>query len=53
MRRIELVRDVKVAFFLVLASERSAEVSAQLVTVAEASATTARKRVEAGAAAYQ
>lgn len=52
LRRIELVRDVKAGFFRVLTSERLAEVSAQLVTVAEASATTARKRVEAGAAAY-
>ena len=40
LRHIELVRDVKAAFFRVLASERSVEVSAQLVTVAEASATT-------------
>lgn len=53
MRRTELVRDVKAGFFRVLASERLVEVSTQLVAVAESSATTARKRVDAGAAAYQ
>jgi cobalt-zinc-cadmium efflux system outer membrane protein len=53
LRRIEVARDVKVAFSRVLASERLVEVSTQLVAVAESSATTARKRVEAGAAAYQ
>jgi outer membrane protein, heavy metal efflux system len=37
----------------VLALERLVEVSTQLVAVAQSSATTARKRVEAGAAAYQ
>lgn len=53
LRRTELVRDVKAGFFRVLASERLVEVSKQLVAVAESSATTARKRVDAGAAAYQ
>lgn len=53
LRRTELVRDVKVSFFRVLASERLVAVSTQLVAVAESSATTARKRVDAGAAAYQ
>ena len=53
LRRTELVRDVKAAFFRVLASERLVEVSTQLVAVAESSAATARKRVDAGAAAYQ
>ncbi len=53
LRRTELVRDVKAGFFRVLASERLVEVSTQLVAVAESSATTARKRVDAGAAAYQ
>jgi len=53
VRRTEIVRDVKAGFFRVLASERLVEVSTQLVAVAESSAATARKRVDAGAAAYQ
>ena len=53
LRRTEIIRDVKAGFFRVLASERLIEVSAQLVTVAESSAATAQKRVDAGAAAYQ
>lgn len=53
LRRTELVRDVKAGFFRVLAAERLVEVSTQLVAVAESSAVTARKRVDAGAAAYQ
>ena len=53
LRRIELIRDVQASFFRVLASERWVEVSAQLAAVAESSAATARKRVDAGAAAYQ
>jgi cobalt-zinc-cadmium efflux system outer membrane protein len=53
LRRTELVRDVKAEFFRVLASERLVEVSTQLVALAESSATTARKRVDAGAAGYQ
>lgn len=53
LRRTELVRDVKAGFFRVLASERLVEVSTQLVAVAESSALTARKRVDAGAAALQ
>jgi outer membrane protein, heavy metal efflux system len=53
LRRTELVRDVKAGFFRVLASERLVEVSTDLVAVAESSAATARKRVDAGAAAYQ
>ena len=53
LRRLELVRDVKVTFFQVLAAERLVEVSGQLVKVAESSAATARKRVTAGAAADQ
>jgi len=53
LRRTEVVRDVKAGFFRVLASERMMETSAQLVTVAETAAATARKRVDAGAAAYQ
>ena len=53
LRRAELVREVKAGFFRVLASERLLEVSTQLVAMAESSAVTARKRVDAGAAAYQ
>jgi cobalt-zinc-cadmium efflux system outer membrane protein len=53
LNRTELVRDVKAGFFRVLASERLVEVSTQLVAVAESSAATAQKRVDAGAAAYQ
>lgn len=53
LRRLELVRDVKASFFRVLAAEGLAGVSRELVQVAESSATTARKRVEAGAAADQ
>ena len=51
--RLELVRDVKTAFYQVLAAERLVEVEGELVKVAESSAATARKRVAAGAAADQ
>jgi len=51
--RLELVRDVKVAFYQILAAERLVEVESELVKVAESSAATARKRVAAGAAADQ
>ena len=53
LRRTQIVRDVKAGFFRVLASERLVEVSTQLVAVAESSAATARKRVDAGSTAYQ
>ncbi len=53
LHRLVLVRDVKAAFFQVLAAERLVEVAGELVKVAESSAATARKRVEAGAAADQ
>ena len=53
VRRTEIVREVKAGFYQVLALERMVAVSTQLVAVAESSATTARRRVEAGAAAYQ
>lgn len=52
-RRMELIRAVKSAFCQVLAAERLAGVSAELVQVAESSGATARKRVEAGATPYQ
>ncbi len=53
LRRVELVRDVKAAFFQVLAAERLVEAAGELVKVAESSADTARKRVEAGATSDQ
>ena len=53
LRRLELVRDVKAAFFQVLAAERLVAVEGEMVIVAESSASTARKRVAAGAAADQ
>ena len=53
LRRLELVREVKTTFFQVLAAQRLVDVSGELVRVAESSATTARKRVAAGAAADQ
>jgi cobalt-zinc-cadmium efflux system outer membrane protein len=53
LRRVEMERDVKVAFFQVLAAERLIEESRELARVAESSAATANKRVVAGAAADQ
>lgn len=53
LRRVELVRDVKSAFYQVLAAERLVDVAGELVKVAESSVSTARKRVAAGAAADQ
>jgi cobalt-zinc-cadmium efflux system outer membrane protein len=50
---LELIRDVKTAFFRVLASERRLEISQQLVALADSLAKAARKRVEAGATAAQ
>jgi len=52
-RRVELVRDVKAAFFEVLAAGKLVEVARELVAVAESLAATARKRVQAGAAPDQ
>jgi outer membrane protein, heavy metal efflux system len=53
LRRRELERDVKAAFYQALAAERFVAVAGELVTVAESSATAARKRVAAGAAPDQ
>lgn len=53
LRRLELIRDVKVAFFQVLAAERSLEVERDLVKIAEASANAARKRVTSGESSDQ
>lgn len=52
-RRREVVRDVKTAFFQVLAAERLVAVEEELVKVTEASASAAEKRVAAGAAPDQ
>lgn len=52
-RRLEIVRDVKTAFYGVLTAERLVAVARELVELAESSAAAARKRVEAGAAADQ
>jgi cobalt-zinc-cadmium efflux system outer membrane protein len=52
VRRADIIRGAKAAFFRVLAAERLVEVATQLVVMAETSVTTARKRVTAGAAAY-
>jgi cobalt-zinc-cadmium efflux system outer membrane protein len=53
VRQTEVVRDVKAAFFRALASEQLVTSSIDLLSVAESSAATARKRVDAGSAAYQ
>lgn len=51
LRRLELVHEVKAAFFQVQAAGQRVEVGRELVRVAQTSAATARRRVEAGAAA--
>ena len=53
LRRVEIVRNVKAAFFQVLAAVRRVEAAGDLLTVAESSADTARRRVEAGATSDQ
>lgn len=53
LRRRELVREVKVAFFRVLAARELVKLAGRLVEIAEAAAQAARRRVEAGAAADQ
>jgi len=53
LRRLEIIRDVKAAFYAVLAAERLVEVSRELSRVAESSATVAWRRVDAGAAPLQ
>jgi cobalt-zinc-cadmium efflux system outer membrane protein len=52
-REIELVRDVKTAFYGALAAEKKLVVAEELVALATSLAEAARKRVEAGAAADQ
>lgn len=51
--RLELVRDVKIAFSHVLTLERQVELAEKLIEIANASAQSAQKRVEAGAAPLQ
>jgi cobalt-zinc-cadmium efflux system outer membrane protein len=53
LRRLELEREVKKDFYRALAARRLAEVSAELVRVAEDMAASSGKRVSAGAAADQ
>ena len=53
LRRVELVRNVKAAFFQVIAAERLVAAAGELVKVAESSSDAARKRVEAGATSDQ
>ncbi|MEI7730978.1 MAG: TolC family protein [Verrucomicrobiota bacterium] len=53
VRRTETVRNAKAAFYQVLAAERMVAAVGELTQVAESSMTTARKRSEAGATAYQ
>lgn len=53
LRRMELIRDAKVAFFQVLAAERVLAVSQDLVKLAESSVATAKKRAAAGAGTAQ
>jgi cobalt-zinc-cadmium efflux system outer membrane protein len=52
-RERELIRDVTLAYFGVLAGEKKVAVAAELVTLAQSLADAARKRVAAGAAADQ
>jgi outer membrane protein, heavy metal efflux system len=53
LRRLDLLREVKAAFYAVLAAAKLVEVSRELAQVADSSATTARRRVDAGAAPLQ
>jgi cobalt-zinc-cadmium efflux system outer membrane protein len=52
-REIELVRDVKTAFYSALAAQHKLAVGEELAALAKSTATAARKRVEAGAAGDQ
>ncbi len=53
LHRAELAREVKICYFQVLAAERSAQVAADLVRLAESSAEAARKRTDAGDTSVQ
>ena len=52
-REIELVRDVKLAFYRVMAAEKRVSVSSEFVDLAKSLSDTARKRMEAGGATDQ
>lgn len=51
--RVALICEVKSSFYRVMALEQQVSVAAQLLAMVDASAVTARKRVDSGAAAYQ
>ena len=53
LRRSQLIQEVKADFFRVLALEKMATIFSQRIAATESGATTTRKRVEAGASAYQ
>lgn len=53
LRRVEIVRDVKVAFYQVLSAEELVKVGGDLVKTAETLYTSVEKRVEAGDASEQ
>lgn len=53
LRRMELIRDTKIAFYQVLATERVLAVSQDLVKLAESSVAAAKKRAAAGAGTAQ
>ncbi|MCX7824675.1 MAG: TolC family protein [Verrucomicrobiae bacterium] len=52
-RELELVRDVKIAFYRALGAQKKLAVTEQLAELAGSTAAAARKRVEAGAAPDQ
>ncbi len=51
--KTEVTRDVKAAFYRVLAAQASIEAGEELLRIAQSSADAARKRVESGATPYQ
>ncbi len=53
LHQAQLARDVKIEFYRVLAAEQSAQVTADLVGLAESSAEAAKKRTDAGDTALQ
>lgn len=53
LRRLNLIRDVKIAFYQVLAAEQCVDVERKLVKIAESALDAARKRVISGEAANQ
>jgi cobalt-zinc-cadmium efflux system outer membrane protein len=53
LHQAALAREVKIGFYRVLAAEQSAQVSVDLVALAESSAAAAKKRADAGDTALQ